>query len=214
MTTKARIQEILRILRHTYPDAHIILSYRTSWELLVAVILSAQCTDVMVNKVTLRLFKKYPTLDSYADANSAEFEQDIKPTGFYRNKAKHIIAAAKKIRSTFGRSVPNTMEDLLTLPGVARKTANIVLFNAFQKSEGIAVDTHVLRLSKRLQLVSQDAYDNPVKTEEELSMCVPKNEWGEITFWLIDHGRSVCMAKNPLCATCVLCTVCPSASKI
>lgn len=151
-----RTQKIIDLLKKTYPDAKIVLNYRTPWELLVAVVLSAQCTDVLVNRVTEQLFKKYTTLDDYVHADLAEFEQDIKSTGFYHNKAKNILATARIIKEKFGGTVPRTMEALLTLPGVARKTANVVLRNAFGIVEGIAVDTHVLRLSQRLRLVDLD----------------------------------------------------------
>lgn len=151
-----KTEHILKLLKQTYPDAKIVLNYRTPWELLVAVILSAQCTDVLVNKVTEQLFKKYTTLDDYVHADLAEFEQDIKRTGFYHNKAKNILATARIVREKFGGKVPNTMEALLSLPGVARKTANVVLGNAFGIVEGIAVDTHVHRLSQRLRLVDLD----------------------------------------------------------
>lgn len=153
MSDRARAQRIIALLKKLYPHAKIVLTYGSPWELLVAVILSAQCTDVMVNKVTDTLFQKYPTLDHYLRADIKTFEQDITSTGFYHNKAKNILAAAKLIKEKFGGKVPKTMEELLTVPGVARKTANVVLGNAYGVVEGIAVDTHVLRLSQRLQLV-------------------------------------------------------------
>lgn len=209
--TNKNIVRIRLILKKEYPQAHIALHYGSTWELLVAVILSAQCTDVRVNIVTKSLFQKYKTIESYSAANRKEFEKDIHSTGFYKNKAKHIIEAATMIIHTFGGVIPDTMEQLTTLPGVARKTANVILYNAFHKNEGIAVDTHVLRLSKRLHLVPPADWDNPVKTERSLQQIVPQREWGEITYQLIDHGRSVCQAKKPLCATCVLRTYCPSA---
>ncbi|MBI3342871.1 endonuclease III [Candidatus Gottesmanbacteria bacterium] len=156
MIDRARVDSILHLLKKSYPDSKIVLRFHNSWELLVSVILSAQCTDVMVNKVTERLFAKYKTLEDYVSADLAEFEQDIKSTGFYHNKAKNILAAAKLIKEKFGGSVPKTMDELLTIPGVARKTANVVLGNAYGVVEGIAVDTHVLRLSQRLRLVDLD----------------------------------------------------------
>jgi endonuclease-3 len=211
MTGKTRTDEIWSILTAIYPNAHIVLTYKTPWELVVAVILSAQCTDAVVNRVTEKLFVKYPTVGSFADAVPEKLEQDITSTGFYRNKAKHIIATARRIRDVFGGTIPNTMDNLLTLPGVARKTANVVLWNAFGKNEGIAVDTHVLRLSERLQLVPPDAYKNPIKTESELMKVVPQSEWGNITYRLIDHGRAVCQARKPRCPACGLQRVCPSA---
>lgn len=206
-----RIETIWKILKAQYSKAHIMLLYANPWELLVAVILSAQCTDVRVNIVTATLFTKYKTLTDYAKANSKEFEQDIRSTGFYHNKAKHIIGAAGMVLNKFHGSVPNTMEELLTLPGVARKTANVVLWNAYHKNEGIAVDTHVLRLTERLHLVSPKAYKNPVKTEQELMNIVPNSEWGNITYRLIDHGRAICQAKKPKCRLCPLQKICPSA---
>lgn len=207
---KKRIEAVLKILKTHYSDGHIMLSYTNPWELLVAVILSAQCTDKRVNIVTKILFSKYKTLNDYAKADIKEFEQDIKSTGFYHNKAKHIITAAKHIQDTFHGEVPRTMEELLTLPGVARKTANVVLWSAYHKNEGIAVDTHVLRLSERLRLVSADAFKNPIKTEQELMKIIPTSEWGNITFRLIDHGRTICQAKKPNCRMCALQKVCPS----
>lgn len=211
MNATPQIQRVLDILKKTYPRAHIMLSFSTLWELLVAVILSAQCTDKRVNIVTKTLFSKYKTLTDYASADIKEFEQDIRSTGFYHNKAKHIITAAKLIQEKFHGEVPQTMEELLTLPGVARKTANIVLWSAYHKHEGIAVDTHVMRLSERLHLVSEKAYGNPVKIEQELMRIVPPSEWGNITYRLIDHGRAVCTAKKPRCGMCPLQKICPSA---
>lgn len=209
MEHRARLQEIQNILQKTYPHAQIALHYHSSWELLVAVILSAQCTDVRVNVVTNKLFTTYKTLSDYVHADMKTFEQDVRSTGFYHNKAKHILAAAKLIQEQFNGEVPNTMEELLKLPGVARKTANVVLWNAFHTNEGIAVDTHVIRLSKRLQLVSKRAYGNPVKIEQELMNIIPKSEWGTITYRLIDHGRAICQAKKPKCAICPLSELCP-----
>ena len=197
---------ILSILKKAYPTAHIALRYHTPWELLVAVILSAQCTDVTVNKVTETLFAKYPTIDAYIHADSAAFEKDIKSTGFYHDKAKHILAAATYIKG----HVPKTMEDMLKIPGVGRKTANVVLGNAYGIVEGIAVDTHVMRLVERLQLVSKNAYKNPIKIEQELMAIIPKKDWFTVTYVLIDHGRAVCHAKNPNCAGCVVEKLCPS----
>jgi len=208
---KKRIEAIWKILKTQYPNAHIMLSFSTPWELLVAVILSAQCTDKQVNIVTKTLFSKYKTLTDYTNANIKEFEQDIRSTGFYHNKAKHIITAAQRIQEKFDGAVPHTMDEILTLPGVARKTANVVLSNAYNVIAGIAVDTHVMRLSERLQLVSQRAYGNPVKIEQELMDIIPKSEWGNITYRLIDHGRAICNAKKPRCGICPLQKICPSA---
>ncbi len=206
--------EIIRRLREGYPDAHIALSFGSDWELLVAVILSAQCTDKMVNQVTAKLFKKYRAIEDYAGADVTEFETDIRPTGFFRNKTKHIMGAAQKILADFGGEVPASMAELLTLPGVARKTANIVLGNAHTKAyakdpdAGIAVDTHVGRLSQRLGLTSSK---DPEKIERELMTIVPREEWQHITYLLIEHGRAVCTAKRPHCAECFLQDICPSA---
>ena len=211
MNATPKIQQVLDILKKIYPNACIMLSYTNPWELLVAVILSAQCTDIRVNIVTKTLFAKYKTLTDYVEANIKEFEQDIRSTGFYHNKAKHIIGAAKLIQKKFHGKVPRTMKDLVTLPGVARKTANVVLWSAYHINEGIAVDTHVIRLSERLQLVSKKAYGNPVKIEQELMRIVPPSEWGNITYRLIDHGRAVCTAKKPRCGMCPLQKICPSA---
>lgn len=217
-----RITVIIQKLKLVYPHAGTQLHYSTPWDLLVAVILSAQCTDVMVNKVTEKLFAKYRTLDDYIQTDISEFEKNIRSTGFYHNKAKNILASAKLIRDKFGGRVPQTMAELLTLPGVARKTANVVLGNAFSIVEGIAVDTHVLRLSQRLRLVDlaniggkklmidykKDA--DPVKIERELMAIIPKKDWFVLTYLLIDHGRAVCKAQNPNCAGCSISQYCPS----
>lgn len=181
-----RAAKIVRELKKLFPKAKIVLNYSNNWELLVAVVLSAQCTDVMVNKVTEKLFKKYRTLDDYVKADLKEFEKDIKSTGFYRNKAKNIIAAAKIIKKEFEGKVPNTMEDLLTLPGVARKTANVVLGNAYGIVEGIAVDTHVKRLSFAFDLTD---HTNPEKIEQDLMKLLPKEEWFDFTYRMIEYGR-------------------------
>lgn len=213
---------IIAILKKIYPEAKIILRYTNPWELLVSVILSAQCTDILVNKVTEKLFQKYTKLNDYIHADLLEFEQDIKSTGFYHNKAKNILAAARLIKEQFGGEVPRTMEELLTLPGVARKTANVVLGNAYGVVEGIAVDTHVLRVSQRLRLVDlgkiggkrmqidfkKDA--DPVKIERELMRIIPQKDWFVLTYLLIDHGRAVCTAQNPRCSQCPLSRLCPS----
>jgi endonuclease-3 len=232
MNDKARRQTILSVLSQTYPRARIVLRYRTPWELLIAVILSAQCTDVMVNIVTKKLFQKYPTFKAYCKADPKEFEKDIRSTGFYHNKAKNILAAAALLRDKFNGCVPKTMEEILTLPGVARKTANVVLGNAYGVVEGIAVDTHVLRLSQRLRLVPFDAIGgkkalsfkqrdktiidykkdaNPLKIEAELMKIIPKSRWFSLTYQLIDHGRALCKAKKPTCCNCPLQSFCPTA---
>ena len=202
-----KVTEIIKLLKREYPRARIILKYKNNWELLVATILSAQCTDEQVNKVTDKLFKKYKNIKDYSNADLSQFENDIRSTGFFKNKAKNIIGSAKKIISDFNSKVPSSMEELIILPGVARKTANVVLFNAFNKTEGIAVDTHVRRLSLRLGLSTET---KPEKIEEVLMKKVPKNSWGEITYLLIGHGRYVCNAKKPLCLKCALGHLCSS----
>lgn len=211
--------EILALLKKNYPNAKIVLNYANNWELLVAVILSAQCTDVMVNKVTAKLFPKMRkkmrnTTDdvaqiiNFSKAKIKELENDIKPTGFYRNKAKNIKAAAKMILEKFNGQVPRTMNKLTMLPGVGRKTANIVLGNAYGVVEGIAVDTHVQRLSKRLEFTEND---NPDKIEQDLMKRFDRKDWFRLTYLLIDHGRAICEAKKPKCNECFLNKLCPSA---
>ena len=190
---KKRAQLLLRKLKKLFPDAQMVLKYSNNWELLVAVILSAQCTDRTVNKVTEKLFKKYRTLNDYVRARPKEFEQDIRSTGFYRNKAKHILASAKIIKQQYGGKVPSTMEALLRFPGVARKTANIVLGNAFGIVEGVAVDTHVARLSHRFVLSKEK---NPEKIEKDLMALLPKKEWFTFTYRIIEYGRNYCSART------------------
>ncbi|TSC77790.1 MAG: endonuclease III [Parcubacteria group bacterium Gr01-1014_33] len=207
-TKKEHTQKILRVLARTYPHAKIALRFSHHWELLVAVILSAQCTDKKVNEVTERLFKKYKTRDDYVRAPLSEFEAMIRSTGFYHAKAKNIIAAATLIKEKFGGSVPRTMEEILMLPGVARKTANVVLGNAFGIVEGIAVDTHVRRLSQRLGF---SKFQNPEKIEKDLMENLPKKDWFRATSLLVDHGRAICTAKDPRCDLCPLAKLCPSA---
>jgi len=206
----AESAEIIRRLEEEYPDAKIALNYTNPLELLMATILSAQCTDGMVNRVTASLFLKYPTIDDYAGASLERFEQEIKSAGFYCNKAKNIVNSARKIREQYGGSVPQTMVELLTLPGVARKTANIVLYNAFGVIEGIAVDTHVKRVSKRLGLTQNT---DPVKIEKDLMRIIPRARWGSFPYLLIEHGRAVCTARKPKHGICVLNDICPSAVK-
>lgn len=205
---RRRAGEIIRRLKRAFPKAGIVLNYSNPVELLVAVILSAQCTDKKVNEVTAALFQKYRTLEDYASAKPTAFAEDIKPTGFYRAKAKHIIASARLIRDRFGGTVPRTMADLLELPGVARKTANVVLGNAYGLVEGIAVDTHVRRLSQRLGL---SQLDSPEKIEQDLMRLLPKREWFRTTYLLIEHGRATCRAKKPACWRCRLNDICPAA---
>jgi len=197
---------IVRVLRKNYPSAKIALKFRDPWQLLVATVLSAQCTDKRVNIVTETLFKKYRAIEDYARAERSRFEEDIRSTGFFRNKAKNIIASAKKILSDFGGKVPEKMDELLTLPGVARKTANIVALNAFGKVYGIPVDTHVRRLAFRLGLSDEK---DPVRIERDLMKIFPKKLWGEIPYLLIEHGRAVCSARKPACEKCFLKNLCP-----
>ncbi|MBN1938155.1 MAG: endonuclease III [Candidatus Aminicenantes bacterium] len=203
---KDRVLEIIRVLKKTYPDPKPFLHFRTPMEILAATILSAQCTDKQVNLVTPALFRKYPDVRSYAESDPAEFENDIRSTGFFRNKARSIRSAARKILDDFGGDVPSTMDGLLTLPGVARKTANIVLQAAFHKAEGIAVDVHVFRVSRRLDL---SAAPNPEKAERDLLAVVPRAHWGNFNFWVVSHGRAVCQARKPGCLSCPLRALCP-----
>ncbi|MFH1995373.1 MAG: endonuclease III [Candidatus Omnitrophota bacterium] len=201
------IDRIVRILKKEYPSVKTALEHRSALDLLVATILSAQCTDKRVNIVTKPLFQKYKKASDYAAADTKVFENEIRSTGFYRNKAKNIIAAARKIVKDFGGNVPDSMEELTSLPGVARKTANIVLYGVFGKQEGIAVDTHVKRLSGRLGLTKQT---DPVKIEQDLMKLVDRNDWGPFNFLLVEHGRAVCDARKPNCPGCVLAKLCPS----
>lgn len=206
---KARSQKILNLLKFHYPNAKIILNYSNPWELLVAVILSAQCTDKTVNIITEKLFKKYKKVGDYAKTNQTEFEKDIRSAGFFRNKAKNIIASAKLAIEKWGGEVPQTMEDLISLPGVARKTASVIQGNAWGRVEGIAVDTHVLRLSQRLGFAQNKT---PEKVEKDLMKLFPKKEWFKLTYLLIDHGRALCKAPKPLCQNCFLNKLCPSST--
>ncbi|AGG06480.1 MULTISPECIES: endonuclease III [Dehalococcoides] len=200
--------EIIKRLSVVYPDAKTALNFTTPFEMLVATILSAQSTDKMINKITPALFEKYPDPKAFAEASLAELEQDIKSSGFFHNKAANIIGAARGVVSRFGGVVPSGMADMLTLPGVGRKTANVVLHNAFGLVEGIAVDTHVKRLTERLGLTSNT---DPVKIEQDLMALLPRTYWGDFSYYLIDHGRAVCDAKKPHCPECVLKDICPSA---
>jgi len=202
---KEKVKEIIKRLKKEYPNAKIALNFNTPLDLLVATILSAQCTDERVNKVTEGLFQKYKTARDYANAEISKFEQEIKSTGFYKNKARNIISACKIIASQYQGKVPDSMEELLKLPGVARKTANIVLANAYDVIVGIPVDTHVRRLSQRLGLTEND---DPNKIEQDLLQIVPKKEWKKFPYLLIDHGRAVCNAKKPLCQRCILQDLC------
>jgi len=201
------IDRILPLLKKEYPNAKVALNFTSPLEILVATVLSAQCTDERVNMVTKSLFQKYRKPEDYANANLKTFEKEIRSTGFYHNKAKNIISAAKKIVKDFGGNLPDSMDKLLELPGVAKKTANIVLFNGFGKVEGIAVDTHVRRLSQRLGLTKNN---DPDKIEQDLMKQLDRREWGKFSYLLIDHGRNVCDAKKPKCLECVLQKFCPS----
>jgi endonuclease-3 len=202
------IQKIIKILKKEYPEARIALKFNNTWELLVATILSAQCTDVRVNKVTPVLFKKYKTLSDFAQANLKEFEKYIHSTGFYKNKAKSIIGSAKKILNEFNGKMPDTMEGLTSLPGVGRKTANVVLSSGFGKVVGIVVDTHVIRLSQLLGLTRNT---DPKRIEEDLMKLIPRQDWGIVSHLLILHGRKICNARKPLCPECKINKMCPSA---
>lgn len=208
-----QIREIIKILKKTYPDARIALNFGDNFQLLVAVILSAQCTDKRVNMVTPALFKKYPAVYDFAKALVGDLEKMIYSTGFYKNKAKNIKAAAEKIVADFGGKVPDNMEDLLTLPGVARKTANVVLDSGFGKEEGVVVDTHVCRVSGMLGFVPMalSKAKSAVKIEERLMKIVPRKEWGKFAHLLVSHGRKICVARRPKCKICPLNKLCPSA---
>jgi endonuclease III len=202
-----RPSELLSDLKQLYPDARCALVYRNAFELLCATILSAQCTDARVNMVTPVLFARYPTPFELAQANPADVEEIIKSTGFFRNKTKSLIGMAQALVADYGGEVPRTMEELRQLPGVGRKTANVVLGNAFDLNEGVTVDTHVGRLSRLLGL---SAEEDPVKVEQELMRLFPQEEWALLSHLLIFHGRQVCIARRPKCSDCVLSRVCPS----
>jgi endonuclease-3 len=204
---EARAPEIVRLLSRAYPDAHVALNFSNPLEMLVATILSAQCTDEKVNEVTATLFRKYRTPEDYLAVPEDELRLDIKPTGFFNQKALSIRAACQRIVEAFGGRVPDTMEDLITLRGVARKTANIVLGNSFGKVEGIAVDTHVKRLANRLGFSGES---DPDKIERDLMAAIPKRRWFDFTYVLIDHGRAVCIARRPRCEVCPVAHLCPS----
>lgn len=204
--TPAKAKKIVTILEETYLDACVTLDFRNPFQLLIATILAAQCTDERVNQVTKGLFKRYPTPKAFADADSIELEEAIRSTGFYRNKARSLIGCCKKLVEEFGRQVPQTMEALITLPGVWRKTANIVLGNAFGITEGIAVDTHVTRVANRLGLAASDKQD---EIEQQLCRIIPKEKWTLLTHLLVFHGRAVCTAKRPDCPHCPVHHLCP-----
>lgn len=204
---KARTKEIIRRLKKQYPDAECALVHTDAFQLLIATILSAQCTDERVNMVTAELFRKYPTASDLHGLDQEQLEKEIHSTGFYRNKARNIRSACERILNEYGGEVPRTMEGLMSLAGVARKTANVVLGNAFGIAAGIVVDTHVSRLSQRLGLTEQKT---PEKIERDLLELVPKKHWIMFPHWLITHGRRVCRARKPLCGQCVLADLCPS----
>ena len=206
----ARVSEILRRLAATYPNAECALHHKNAWELLVATILSAQCTDVRVNIVTPELFGKYPTPAALAKAQPEEIEPIIKSTGFFRNKAKSIVGAARRITEQFGGQVPNTMEQLLTVPGAARKTANVVLGSWFRRAEGVVVDTHVFRISRRLELTKANEAG---KVEQDLMRVIPQQHWIDFSHRMIWHGRALCIARRPKCVDCPLENICHAADK-
>ena len=204
---KSRTRDIIRRLKRAYPDAKCSLNYTNPFELLVATILSAQCTDERVNLVTADLFRKYRKPEDYLKVSPRELEKDIQSTGFFRNKTKSIQGTSKVLTEEYGGEVPHTMEELLELPGVARKTANVVLGNAFDVKAGVVVDTHVTRLSHRLDLSQQKTAE---KIEQDLIPIVPKRDWVIFPHLMIAHGRKICKARNPLCAECPVEKLCPS----
>ena len=205
-----RVRQIIAGLDQLYPGVTCALTHRSAWELLVATILSAQCTDVRVNMVTPVLFEKYPTVQDFAALEPEQLEPDIRSTGFFRNKSKSVAGAARKLVADFGGNVPQTMEELLTLPGVARKTANVVLGTWFNKNEGLVVDTHVTRISRRLELTKQE---DARKIEEDLMRIIPRERWTDFSHQVIWHGRKLCVARGPKCADCALEKLCHAADK-
>lgn len=206
---KERATKLSAKLKQLYPDAKIALNFKNNWELLVAVELSAQCTDKKVNEVTAKLFKKYKTLDDYVNADLAEFSQDIRQTGFFNNKAKNILAAAKMVKEKFNGKLPKTMAEMLTIPGVARKTGNVVLGNAYGIVDGIAVDTHIKRFAQKYDLTD---HKDPVKIERDLMEILPKSEWFHFTYRLINYGREVCTARPHECVDHPLTKIYPPAA--
>jgi endonuclease III len=206
-----RIRAILHGLDDRYPAATCALKHQSAWELLVATILSAQSTDATVNKVTPELFRKYPTAAAFAALKPEQLEPDVRSTGFFRNKSKSVVGAAKGVMEDFGGEVPSEMDQLLTLPGVARKTANVVLGTWFRKAIGVVVDTHVHRISRRLELTRND---DPKKIEQDLMKVIPQEKWIDFSHQIIHHGRARCMARKPKCADCNLETLCHAADKI
>lgn len=205
-----RIHEILKRLGQLYPDVTCALTHTSAWELLVATILSAQSTDVNVNRVTPELFRKYPTVEAFAALTPEQIEPDVRSTGFFRNKSKSVVGAAKKIVADFGGQVPMNMSDLLTLPGVARKTANVVLGTWFKIADGLVVDTHVTRISRRLELTQES---DPKDIEQDLMRIIPREEWILFAHQVIWHGRKLCFARKPKCVDCLLENICHAADK-
>jgi endonuclease-3 len=205
-----RVQDILNRLDQRYPDVRCALHHNSAWELLVATILSAQCTDVRVNMVTPVLFKKYPTPEAFAALKPEQLEPDIRSTGFFRNKSKSIVGAAKGVIEEFGGQVPDDMDKLLSLPGVARKTANVVLGSWFGQGVGVVVDTHVHRISRRLELTKAD---DPKNIEQDLMKVVPQTKWIDFSHQIIHHGRALCIARRPKCADCPIENICHAADK-
>jgi endonuclease-3 len=206
----ARVSEILQRLDEHYPAATCALHHNSAWELLVATILSAQCTDVRVNLVTPILFQKYPTPEAFASLQPEELEPDIRSTGFFRNKSKSVVGAARKVISDFGGEVPRNMDELLQIPGVARKTANVVLGSWYRIADGVVVDTHVQRISRRLELTKNE---DPRKIEQDLMQVVPRDKWILFSHQIIHHGRAICIARRPKCADCPLENLCHAADK-
>ena len=207
---KARVDKILRLLDEMYPGATCALHHHDAWQLLVATILSAQCTDKRVNEVTPGLFRKYPTAEDFAHASQPELASDIRSTGFFNNKSKSLIGAAKKILSDYGGKVPRTMDELLKVPGAARKTSNVVLGTAYGIASGVVVDTHVQRVSKRLDLTKNT---DPGKIEQDLMKTIPKDRWILFSHQIIHHGRALCVARKPKCAECRLDPICYAKDK-
>ena len=206
----ARVNEILKRLDERYPNVTCALHHNSAWELLVATILSAQCTDVRVNMVTPALFQKYPSPEHFAALQPEDLEGDIRSTGFFRNKSKSLVGAARKVISDFGGDVPRNMDELLTIPGVARKTANVVLGSWYKIADGVVVDTHVQRISRRLELTKNE---EPQKIEQDLMKIIPRTRWIDFSHQIIHHGRALCIARRPKCAECPLENLCHAADK-
>lgn len=210
MKTGTKAEEIYKRLHELYKGAKCALHFTSAWELLVATILSAQCTDKRVNMVTPALFNKYPTVKDFAQAQQEELQEYVHSTGFFRNKTKNIIGAAQTIMKKYEGKVPQTMKELTTVPGIARKSANVILFVWYGKNEGVVVDTHVKRLSNRLGLTKEQ---NPVKIEQDLIKLYPREQWGQLAYYLVEHGRTLCKAPTPKCIECNLKDICPTSKK-